>query len=207
MKLAFLWAKLIGNEAALERLSLSPEALNADLKGKTIALIGNAKSLSKGAFGPQIDAADIVIRLNAAPLPASASHGTRTDWIALSTPIPAAVLAARDPARILWMTRKRKRLPYALATRPGFFLNRRADVMALRARIGGPPTTGLMMIDLLSRSEASRITLYGFDFFASLSLSGRRTAAQVPHDFAAERAFVDSLLARDPRFSLQNPPL
>jgi hypothetical protein len=202
MILSFLWAKLTGNEAALERLSLTPEALNADLQGKSVALIGNAKSLSQGQFGPQIDAADIVIRLNAAPMPSASSHGTKTDWIALSTPIPDEVLAARNPARLLWMTRKRKRLPYALATRPGFYLNRRSDVTALRARIDGPPTTGLMMIDLLSRSQAAKIDLYGFDFFSSLSLSGSRTAAQVPHDFNAERAFVEALLTRDPRFCL-----
>ena len=54
MILGFLWAKLTGNEAALERLSLPPETLNADLSGKTIALIGNAKSLSQGQFGSQM---------------------------------------------------------------------------------------------------------------------------------------------------------
>lgn len=43
------------------------------------------------------------------------------------------------------------------------------------------------MTDLLARSTATKITLYGFDFFASLSLSGRRTSAQVPHNFQAER--------------------
>lgn len=205
MILGFLWAKLTGNEAALERLSLTPEALNADLDGKSVALIGNAKSLSQTHFGPQIDSADIVIRLNTAPIPNAASHGTRTDWIALSIPIPKDVLKARTPSRVLWMTHKRKRLPHALATRPGFYLNRRADVMALRLEIGVAPTTGLMMIDLLARSPAAWVTLYGFDFFASLSLSGSRTAAQVPHDFNVERAFVTALLARDPRFSLQKP--
>lgn len=103
------------------------------------------------------------------------------------------------------MTRKRRRLTYGLLTRPGFTLNRRADVEALRLRLGGPPTTGLMMIDLLSRSTATCLTLYGFDFFASQSLTGSRTAANVPHDFAAERAFVEALIARDPRFILSDP--
>ena len=204
MILPFLWAKLTGNEAALERFSLSREALNADLNGKSVALIGNAKSLSNSQFGSQIDAADIVIRLNAAPMPSATSHGAKTDWIALSTPIPPDVLQARNPARILWMTRKRKRLPYAMATRPGFYLNRRTDVTKLREQISGPPTTGLMMVDLLSRSPAGQISLYGFDFFDSLSLSGSRTAAQVPHDFIAERTFVETLLAHDPRFRLFN---
>jgi hypothetical protein len=68
-----------------------------------------------------------------------------------------------------------------------------------------PPTTGLMMIDLLASSHATKITLYGFDFFASLSVSGRRTAAQVPHNFQAERAYVTALLARDSRFCMANP--
>ena len=46
------------------------------------------------------------------------------------------------------------------------------------------------------------VSLYGFDFFASLSLSGSRTAAQVPHDFGGERSYVEALLAQDPRFRL-----
>lgn len=208
MRLRFLWAKLTGDEAALERFSTPADTLMAELSGKTVALVGNAKSLSQSRHGDAIDAADIVIRLNGAPIPGPASHGMRTDWIALSTPIPAEVLATRNPARMLWMTRKRKRLTHALATRPGFYLNRRADWQALRDRLGGPPTTGLMVIYLLARSRAARIDLYGFDFFASLSLSGSRTAAQVPHDFAAEKAFVEALLSRDSRFHLhRNPPL
>ncbi len=205
MILSFVLAKLGGNERALECFSLRPEVLMAHLSGKTVALIGNAKSLSLGQFGPFIDLADIVIRLNAAPMPSAVSHGTKSDWIALSSPIPTEILQSRNPTHVLWMTRKRKRLPYALAVRPGFYLNRRSDALALRAQLNAPPTTGLMMIDLLARSPAAKITLYGFDFFTSLSLSGSRTAEQVPHDFAAERAFVDALLARDPRFSLRIP--
>lgn len=59
-----------------------------------------------------------------------------------------------------------------------------------------------MIIDLLSRSKARKIDLYGFDFFASLSLSGERQAEQVPHDFDRERVFIDALLASDPRVHL-----
>jgi hypothetical protein len=60
-----------------------------------------------------------------------------------------------------------------------------------------------MVIDLLARSEAREVVLHGFDFFASLSLSGGRTARDVPHDFGAERAWVEALLARDARFRLR----
>ena len=73
---------------------------------------------------------------------------------------------------------------------------------ALRDRLGAPPTTGAMLIDLALRSGLASLTLYGFDFFASQSLSGRRTAAQVPHDFGAEAAWVGDMQRRDPRLDL-----
>lgn len=200
--LGFFWAKLTGNEAALERLSAPTEALRTELAGKRVALVGNARSLAKGRLGPEIDGADLVIRMNAAPMPSADSHGTRTDWLAISTPPDPALIAARAPARLLWMTRKRKRLHWWITQTPGFYLNRRAGAQALADRLGAPPTTGLMLIDLLAQSPAAEVRLYGFDFFASLSLSGRRTAADVPHDFAAERAHVQALIAADPRFRL-----
>ncbi|MCB2143518.1 MAG: hypothetical protein KDE02_11820, partial [Rhodobacteraceae bacterium] len=65
-----------------------------------------------------------------------------------------------------------------------------------------PPTTGLMMVALLARSRLATLDLYGFDFFASLSLTGSRSAAQVPHDFAAEKAWVDALMVQDTRIRM-----
>jgi hypothetical protein len=204
-RLSFLLARWRRDEAALETLSDSRAALMAELDGRSVAVVGNARSLAATRLGNRIDAADLVIRINGAPLPSAESHGQRTDWLAVSVPPEAGLLAARAPRRLLWMTRKRKRLPFALAQRPGYYMHRRAEAQALADRLGAPPTTGLMLIDLLARSAAREVRLYGFDFFASLSLSGRRTAAQVPHDFAAERAFVEALLAADPRFHLVPP--
>lgn len=207
-RLAFLLARTFRREAPLARLSVPQSALLADLAGRSVAIVGNARSLSAARHGPQIDSADCVIRINRAPMPSAESHGTRTDILALATSIPFADLIRLRPGRVIWMSPKRKRLPYGIARSPGFHLHPLADFHRLAATLGGPPTTGLMVIDLLARSTASRIDLYGFDFFASLSLSGSRTAAQVPHDFAAEKAFVEALLSRDSRFHLhQNPPL
>lgn len=201
-RLGFWLARLRGDEVALQRLS-SP--VLPDLAGRHVALVGNARSLAQGALGERIDAADLVIRLNAAPISSPLSHGRRTDWIACSMPLTDEVLTTRAPSRVLWMTRKRKRLPHDLAHRPGFYLHPRPMAQTLADALGAPPTTGMMVIDLLALSQARRIELYGFDFFSSLSLSGRRTAADVPHDFAAEKAWVDRLLERDPRIVLTNP--
>jgi hypothetical protein len=197
-RLGFAWARLRGDEAALAAMGLRPEAVLAELDGLDVALVGNARSLA-GA-GPAIDGAGVVARLNAAPLPSAASHGTRTDWLALSVPVDARTLAARAPRRLLWMTPRRRRLPWRIASDPRFVLWPPAPRLA--AALGARPSTGLMAIDLLARSRAARVTLYGFDFFASRSLSGRRAARDVPHDFAAERGWVEALLGRDGRFSL-----
>ena len=201
-RLAFTAARLMRREGPLAALSVPQAALLSDLRGQRVALIGNARALAAQDHGPQIDAADRVIRINRAPMPGPASHGTRTDWLALATRLPDADRARLNPGRILWMSPKRKRLDWDSASGPGFYLHPLADIETLAGRLGAPPTTGAMMIDLLLRSDLAALTLYGFDFFASLSLSGRRAAADVPHDFAAEAAWVADLLQRDHRLTL-----
>ncbi|MEZ5731998.1 MAG: glycosyltransferase family 29 protein [Paracoccaceae bacterium] len=202
-RLRFHLARLLRDEAALATVSDTQHALLSGLAGKRLALVGNARSLAERDEGVMIDTADLVIRINRAPMPAARSHGTRCDWLALATTIPAADLARLNPSRLLWMSHKRKRLSWAAARRPGFYLHPLADWRALGDRLGAPPTTGLMMIDLLMRAEIAGLALHGFDFFASLSLTGSRRADQVPHDFAAERNFVMALADRDPRLQLR----
>lgn len=197
----FYLARTLRREAPLAALSVTRTDLFAELDGKRVALVGNARSLAERDEGFEIDAADLVIRINRAPMPASRTHGRRTDWLALATSIGAEDLQRIGASRILWMSHKRKRLPWSVATSPGFYLHPLGDWVALRDRLGAPPTTGAMMIDLLAASGLASLRLHGFDFFASLSLTGSRRADQVPHDFAAEKAFVERLMTEDDRVS------
>lgn len=201
-RLSFHAARLLRDESALQALSVPQGNLLADMEGKTVALIGNARSLAERRQGAAIDAADLVIRINRAPMPAPESHGSRTDWLALAVRLPDEDRARLSPRRILWMSPKRKRLDWQTATGPGFYLHPLEDYRALKDRLAAPPTTGAMMIDLALRSRLARLTLFGFDFFASQSLSGRRTADQVPHDFSAEAAWVEDLRRTDGRLVL-----
>ncbi|SFX45181.1 Glycosyltransferase family 29 (sialyltransferase) [Paracoccus pantotrophus] len=198
-RLGFLVARTLRDEGALQRLSAPQSALLDDLAGKRVALVGNARALAEARHGAQIDAADLVIRINRAPMPSAESHGSRTDWLALAVRLSDADRARIAPARLLWMSPKRKRLDWRTASSPGFYLHPLSDYRALMARLGAPPTTGAMMIDLIARSQMARLELYGFDFFASLSLSGRRTAEQVPHDFKGESEWVRELILADRR--------
>ncbi|PPB82312.1 glycosyl transferase family 29 (putative sialyltransferase) [Albidovulum inexpectatum] len=201
-RLGFLIARTLRQEGPLARLSVPQQSLMDELEGRAVALVGNARSLAAREEGAMIDAADIVIRINRAPMPSARSHGTRTDWLALATSIRPAELDRIAPRRILWMSHKRKRLSWRVAHTPGFYLHPLVDWTTLRDRLGAPPTTGAMMIDLLMRSRLRMLSLHGFDFFASKSLSGSRDAHQVPHDFAAERRMVEDLIARDGRVRL-----
>lgn len=203
--IGFYWARLRRDEVALARYSLPEAEIMDRLNGKSVAIVGNARALAKTNQGDLIDAADIVIRINSAPMPGPGSHGAKTDWLAMSTPVPEQVIEARAPSVILWMTRKRKRLPWRIAKDPRFFLNPARNALILRAELGASGTTGAMVIDLCTRSKARSITLFGFDFFASKSLSGRRGAGQVPHDFNAERDWVQALAASDPRLTITPP--
>ncbi|RNF34937.1 glycosyltransferase family 29 protein [Paracoccus methylarcula] len=204
--LRFHIARLLRDEAALARLSVPQGNLLAALTGRNVALIGNARSLAETSHGAEIDAADLVIRINRAPMPSARSHGSRTDWLALAVRLSGQDRARISPDRILWMSHKRKRLDWQSATSAGFYLHPLADYRALKDRLAAPPTTGAMMIDLLMRSDLARLTLYGFDFFASQSLSGHRSAGQVPHDFSAEAGWVADLARRDGRLVLSDPP-
>ncbi len=198
-RLRFRQACRRNDDTILGALSDPVAALKSELLERRVAIVGNARALADTAHGASIDGCDLVIRINRAPMPDPRSHGTRTDWLALATTLKEERAATLRPQRILWMSHKRKRLALWVALRSGFFLYPMAEFEALRDKLGAPPTTGLMMIDFVSRSGAESIELFGFDFFASLSLTGRRKASQVPHDFSAERRWVEQLAARDRR--------
>lgn len=201
-RLRFTLARTLRQEAPLAALSVPQSDVLAALKNRHVALIGNARALAGTSHGARIDAADLVIRINRAPMPTPESHGTRTDWLGLATGLGAQDRARLNPGRILWMSPKRKRLDWRSATSPGFYLHPLPDIAALAARLNAPPTTGAMLIDLCLRAPLASLTLYGFDFFASLSLSGRRAAADVPHDFASEADWVQTLQQADPRLRI-----
>lgn len=203
--LRFHLARTLRNEAMLATLSVPQDDIFTALAGRRVALVGNARALAGTDAGAGIDAADLVIRINRAPMPGPASHGTRTDWLALATRLPDADRARLNPARILWMSPKRKRLDWKTAHSPGFYLHPLDAYRALQGQLGAPPTTGAMMIALALAAPLAALDLYGFDFFASRSLSGRRGAAQVPHDFGAEAEWVARLVATDPRLHLHRP--
>jgi hypothetical protein len=184
------------------RAPVSEEDIFELLRGKTVALVGNARSLLARNYGKAIDDCDVVVRCNAAPIPDTRSHGSRTTFIATSIELPEALMAERGASHVLWMSPPRNALPRWMLKHPGFFLYPAECHKALCAKVGDRPTTGLMVIDLLARSPSRSVALYGFDFFRSQSLSSDRAREKTPHHFGREEAYVLELIGTDSRFEL-----
>jgi hypothetical protein len=204
MTLSFPIKRMIFGDSFLQSFATPQETVISELAGKSIAIVGNARSLADQEHGTKINNCDVVIRMHTAPLIARKSHGSKTTWLALGMPVDQSIINAHAPDRLLWMAKKRKRVRYSIAMAKGFYIHPKDDWDIIAQKLSAPPTTGVMLIDLAKRSNAAQINLFGFDFFASLSLSGRRTAAQVPHNFAAEKQFVTDLMERDLRVVLHS---
>jgi len=185
-----------------ENISVKDVEILSALSGQSVAIVGNSRALADQIYGSDIESAGLVVRINRAPIFRVSSHGNRTDWLALATSLSIAQFRRIAPGRLLWMSHKRKRLKPWMAMLGGFYLHPVEQFSRLRKTLSAPPSTGLMVIELVVRSKARAINIYGFDFFASQSLTGRRSAAQVPHDFAAEKKWLDDLVQRDPRITV-----
>ena len=186
------------------RQGISRSELLAQLDGKTVAIVGNSRGLSQGDMGAKIDECDLVIRLNDAPMPAVKSHGVKTNWLAVAKSVSRANLNNKNPDVLLWMPTSRKRLSRTMRNWRNFYLNPVEPNIKLRSRLAAPPSVGIMVIDLLVDSGATKIEIFGFDFFATRSLSGKRTKHQVPHDFDAEKGLVLGLVRSDNRISINS---
>jgi hypothetical protein len=168
--------------------------LASQLRGKTVALVGNAASMRGLAQGRAIDACDVVVRLNRVPGAQPVSHGVRTTWLALSKLPAEQKLREIDPSMILWMTSKMRWRALSLRLRRWrVHYYDDSHWKSLARRLGSRPSTGIMALDLLVHLGGySKLSIFGFDFFASGSLSGRPPDAVVPHDYVRERQLVDA---------------
>ena len=130
--------------------------MKALVSGKRVAIVGRAGSLLSSENGAAIDAADVVVRVNAV-LPILPEHevhiGTRTDLVYHCKRAKASRISAAKRGIPTWRVRGRARR-YAAETH---FTNSK------RLR----PTTGFMAIWAALQCGAAEVRLFGFDFFSS----------------------------------------
>lgn len=165
------------------------------LEGRTVAVVGRAGSLLRGENGAEIDAADVVIRINwVLPIPPEQEvHvGSRTD-----------LMFHCKRARNATMSAKRAGIPtYRVRGKARRVAAKRHFRNAARLR----PTTGYMAILSVLTHGAREVRLYGFDFFRSGHVQEREPDGDdysKPlawlHSPSEERWAMKQLIAREPR--------
>ena len=141
------------------------EAFFDFVKGRNIALFGNAKSVLRTE--KEIDSKyDIICRMNMGFVKGHEKLiGMRTDVLFLSMPLRASVIREINPKFIIWCTPKHEKMTE--------FIKKRALIYditwwnklyyVLKAR----PSTGMMALDILKTTESYSIHIYGYDHWKS----------------------------------------
>lgn len=175
------------------------QALTRAVAGRTISLVGNARSLLDGRLGPQIDAG-CVVRLNSGVPIRPAAQGRRTDIHCFSTRSSLEDNLRRAGWRVRWKRRSlddafsiwMSKMERETATRAGQAFYPLSMVAALDAQLGAPSSVGAKALHMLFTLTEGEIHLFGFDFKASTTFY-RKRENRGPHNWDAERAFALSL--------------
>lgn len=162
------------------------------IAGKSVVIVGNAQSLFAMTQGAEIDAHDVVIRLNKGFVKTPSAQGTRTDMVGLTPELTEAeTIAAFAPATLLMLIPKMRHYHFWRSENVGrtvFYPFR--YWLADRNMIGRRPSSGFMAISWLMRLNAAKsVTLYGFDFGATATYYNPE-GYKTPHNYPAEAAIV-----------------
>lgn len=177
-------------------------------KGKSIAIVGNAESLHSMGKAQEIDAHDIVIRMNkgvmAEPEILDRHLGNKCTIYTFSGKgyVDEKEHHTQKPEFSVWMTtRNREEAPDHVKFFPfPMWENLQRDL----AQFGDPnaakeirPSTGIMVIYMILKGvEYGQVDIYGFDFWQTKTFYNKKTiSAKRSIQPSAEKLLVERLLA------------
>lgn len=159
-------------------------------RDKSVALIGNAQSLFDRQHGHDIDAHDVVCRLNRGIIIQDAkSQGQRTDVWAIGLPkFVTDILDTATYGFLMHVSFKGRQQP---DPRVDYYLP--LDFISqLVSDLDHPkPSTGLAMIAAISHCAPRCLSLYGFDWKQTPTWYFKEGRYQ-PHDWQREKTFVQA---------------
>lgn len=153
------------------------------IKDKSVAIVGNAKSIFEKQSGAEIENHDVVIRFNRGFVTDKYAQGFKTDILILACEL---TKAEKAKFGALFTINRSKRTHCGKLT---FDDKMRRDLKDL---IGAQPSSGFMAIDLCRKAGASKIDLYGFDFGATQTFY-HDADYKTKHDYATEARLVHLL--------------
>ena len=137
------------------------------LKGRKIALFGNAKSVLNKE--KEIDSQyDVICRMNLGFVKGHEKYiGSKTDVLFLSMPIQEERLRQLNPKFIIWCTPKQELMTPHLQKHALTYS--KVDWYRLFGTLKARPSTGVMAFDILINIGCKQLDLYGFDHWKSVT--------------------------------------
>lgn len=134
------------------------QEIGDDIKGKRVAIVGNAKSLFSKMQGQVIDDHDFIIRFNKGFLYEPDRQGHKTSLLMMACNIAPEEVEGYHAKYVCNRSRFYNNIGYTL---------RDNCRMRLAEELGAQPSTGFIAIDICLTFKAKSIDLYGFDFEAT----------------------------------------
>lgn len=159
----------------------TPELLDY-IKGKSVAIVGNATSLFASSYGKEIDKADVVIRFNKGFIAYPKSQGNKTSILMLACNLTPDQIKLFNADIVVNRSSRYTNVADCMFSA--------MDRKLLKDRFGGTnATTGFIAIDLCMTANAKSITLYGFDWELTPTYYNP-LGYKTPHDYKQEEELV-----------------
>lgn len=150
------------------------------IRGRSVAIVGNASSIFDRTYGKKIDEYDVVIRFNRGFISRPSSQGSRTTILFVGTDMDKAETNKFDnPIVICRSSHYMTPSNYVIGKERG----------QLKEIIGSQPSTGFMAIDMCLSMGAGKISLFGFDFEKTPTFYNP-VGYKTRHDYSTEQALV-----------------
>jgi hypothetical protein len=179
-------------------------------EGKSVAVVGNAMYLFEKQYGREIDAHDVVVRLNKAAMlytrmDAKTSHGTKTNiWMFWS--------AAEYKQHFTGVKAKKMhmghqgRTPSNIGLVDHVYPSSLYDELKKKSGKYSNPTTGLMALDYIISCNPKNISIYGYDWKDTPTFTDpeRKKDPKCPHDYDTERKYCKDTFLSMPNVVLRS---
>lgn len=176
------------------------------LFNKSVAIVGNASSIFDYSYGADIDAHDIVVRINKGAFfdsKYSQQLGTKFNvWCIQNVFGQRKKIHLPEMKTIYIMqmdTIKVNR--YGINRIDYVYPTNMYDELVQKAGLKKKPSTGLKVIDYIISLQPKQMTVYGFDF--NYSKTWYETRTDQPHDFEGEKQYCQYLLSKHANMRLE----
>lgn len=155
--------------------------IGKEIRGRRVAIVGNAKSIFDTKYGSEIDSHEFIIRFNKGFCAKPESQGTKTTMLMCGCTLSNQELLNFKARFVVNRSRNYFNItPFTIST---------PDRDKLKKLLGSQPSTGFMAIDVCIYFGAKSIDLYGFDWEATPTFYNP-IDYKTKHDYPQEKDIV-----------------